>query len=241
LSGFGALLLTLLDGSKSDAQSAIDMTNDRLSGLALIAGSAGVIITLSLHPSGRGLLAPETFEAEARKLIAVHSLALACLPIWFLGACGLAQRVGSGGDSDHRFGVAGLVLYGFAMVAMMTGVVFDGLITPGLARQILNTSGSVGQGWRIAFNYNGMVDQAFVRVFVAASSVAIGLWSALIVRSAALARAVGIYGCILGAATVIALLSGQLDRYVHLFSMAIVGQALWFVIAGVLLCRIENA
>ena len=99
----------------------------------------------------------------------------------------------------------------------------------------------MGQGWRIAFNYNGMVDQAFVRVFVAASSVAIGLWSALIVRSAALARAVGIYGCILGAATVIALLSGQLDPYVHLFGMAIVGQALWFVISGVLLCRIENA
>ncbi|MBZ5599924.1 MAG: hypothetical protein LAN83_16550 [Acidobacteriia bacterium] len=216
------------------------MTNDRLSGLALIAGSAGVIITLSLHPSGRGLFAPETFQAEARKLIAVHSLALACLPLWFLGACGLSQRLGSGGDSDSRFGFAGLVLYGFAMAAMMTAVVFDGLITPGLAGRINEATGTVGQGWRITFNYNGMVDQAFVRVFVAASSVAILLWSVSIVRSAALARAIGIYGCVLGAATVIALLSGQLDRYVHLFGMALVGQALWFVIAGVLLSRLHS-
>jgi hypothetical protein len=133
------------------------MTNERLSGLALIAGSAGVIITLSLHPSGRGLFAPDTFAAEARKLIAVHSLALACLPIWFLGACGLTRRVGSSGDSGKQVGFAGLVLYGFALAAMMTAVVFDGLVTPGLAARINEATGTVGQGWRIAFNYNGMV------------------------------------------------------------------------------------
>src|SRR5271169_2983927 len=38
------------------------MTDDRISGLALIAGSAGVILALGLHPSGRDLFAAETFE-----------------------------------------------------------------------------------------------------------------------------------------------------------------------------------
>jgi hypothetical protein len=57
------------------------------------------------------------------------------------------------------------------------------------------------------------------------------------VRSGALARGVGIYGCILGATTVIALLSGQMDRHPHIFGMVVVGQVVWFLIVGASLCR----
>jgi hypothetical protein len=216
------------------------MTNDRMAGLALIAGSAGVIVTLSLHPSGRELFEPGTLESAARTLIAVHSLALCSLPVWFLGACGLSRRVGSPGNPGDQFGFAGLVLYGFALTAMMIAVVMDGLVTPGLARQIIDTTGTVGQGWRIAFNFNGILNQAFVRVFVVASSAAIVLWSVSIIRSRALARGLGICGCLLGAATVITLLSGQLDRQAHLFGVVIVGQAVWFIAAGALLFRIQT-
>lgn len=220
------------------------MTNDRMSSLALLAGTAGVIITLALHPTGRGLFAAETFQAEARKLIAVHSLALISLPVWFMGACGLSRRLASASDartaSNDPSGFVGLVLYGFAVAAMSTAVVFDGLVSPGLAHQIINATGTVGQGWRIAFNYNGMVDQAFVRVFIVGSSLAVAVWSVSMVRNQRLARPLGIYGCILGAASVIALISGQLDHYAHIFGMVLMGQALWFAIAGGLLWRVEN-
>lgn len=241
MSGIAVFLLTLLDVSASDAQSAIDMTHERLGGLALIAGSAGVIITLGLHPSGRGLFSPDTFEAEARKLIAVHSLALVCLPLWFLGAWALARRVGTKGESDQQFGFAGLVFYAFALAAMMTAVVFDGLVSPGLAARINQATGTAGQGWRIAFNYNSSVDMAFVRVFIAASSLALLLWSVAVARREALPRALGVYGCLLTVATLVALLSGELDRYMHIFGMVLVGQALWFVIAGVLMYRQQSS
>jgi len=213
------------------------MTDDRISGLALIAGSTGVIVALSLHPSGRDLFVPSQFEAEARKLIAVHSVALACLPVWFFGAYGLSRRLGSSG----RLAVAALVTYGFALAAMMNALVFDGLVTPGLAREIVSATGTAAQAWRVAFNHNGLIDQAFMRVFLVASSVAIILWSATIVRSRAIARGAGIYGCVLGVATVVAQLSGQLESHAHLFGMVIVGQAIWFVVAGTWLCRASNA
>ena len=212
------------------------MTNDQMAGLALIAGSAGVIVTLSLHPSGRELFEPGTFNSAAHALVAVHSLALCSLPVWFLGACGLSRRVGSG-SPDDQFGLAGLVLYGFAVAAMMIAVVMDGLVTPGLARQIIDTTGTVGQGWRIAFNYNGMLNQAFAHVFIVASSAAIILWSVSIVRNRVLARELGVCGSLLGAATLIMLLSGQLDRQAHLFGVVIIGQAIWFIAAGTLLFR----
>jgi len=212
------------------------MTDDRITGLALIAGSAGVILALGLHPSGRDLFAAETFASAARKLIAVHSLALACLPVWLFGAWGLSRRL------DVQWTArAALVTYAFALMAMMNAVVIDGLVTPGLAHGIVNATGTAGQGWRIAFNHNSLMDQAFMRVFLVASSVAIVLWSASILRSAALGRAVGVYGCVLGAATVIAQLSGQLDIHQHLFGAAIVGQVVWFVIVGTSLCRVAHA
>jgi hypothetical protein len=212
------------------------MTDNRIAGLALIAGSAGVIVALGLHPSGRDLFVPEQSESTARKLIAVHSLALACLPILFFGAYGLSRRFGVLWTAR-----AAIVTYALAIMAMMNAVVVDGLVSPGLAREIVNATGTAAEGWRIAFNHNSLIDQAFMRVFLIASSTAIVLWSASIAMSIALPRGVGIYGCVLGVTTVIALLSGQLDRHAHVFGMLIVGQAVFFLIVGASLCRVRNA
>jgi hypothetical protein len=121
---------------------------------------------------------------------------------------------------------------------MMTGVVFDGLVTPGIAHQIINTTGTVGQGWKIAFNYNGLIDQAFVRVFLVASSVAITLWSGATLRYRTFPRPLGIFGCILGVGAIVAQLAGQMDRAPHIFIAVLLGQAVWFTAAGVSLRRI---
>jgi hypothetical protein len=208
------------------------MTDDRMSGLALIAGSAGVIITLSLHPSGR--ITPGQIDSVARTLVAVHSLALASLPVWFLGALGLSRR----GPAPDRIATAALVLYGFGVAAMMNAVVFDGLVSPAVLRQIVAASPSTSEAWHIVFNYNGSLDQAFGEVFVVASSVAIALWSISIIRT--LGRGVALYGCILGPATVIIVFSGMLSHSPHAFSLLIIGQTLWFASVGVLLCRLPN-
>jgi hypothetical protein len=211
------------------------MIDDRTSGLALILGSAGMIITLVLHPSGHGLFQSDTFESAARTLMAVHSIALVSFPVLFMGAYGLSRRLASPGSS-FPFAFSGLIFYGLSLASMMIGVVFDGLVTPGLARQIINTTGPVGQGWKIVFNYNGLVDQAFVRVFVVGSSIAILLWSASVLREK-LSRAAGIFGAILSVGALAAQLAGLMDRAPHVFLIVLVGQAAWFTMLGVLLSR----
>jgi hypothetical protein len=217
------------------------MTNDRVSGILLIAGSAGVIVTLGMHPSGRDLFAPGQIDAAVRNLIAVHSIALSSLPFWFLGGCGLTHHLRSTGDSAtqtvRQLSFAALAIYGFALVAMVNAVTIDGLVSGGLARQIVATTGTVGQGWRIAFNYNGMLDQGFLRIFLVASSLAVALWSSSMFRKDAFASGLGLYGCVLAIATVAALLSGQLERYAHIFGIVLVGQAIWMVLTGVWLLR----
>jgi len=211
------------------------MTDDRMSGLALIAGSFGFIITMSLHPSGRDLFVPGQLEPLAQLAVATHALALASLPVLFLGAFGLSQRLAAAG----RLAMAALVMYAFAVVAAMNAAAVSGLVAPTLVREVLAASPSSSEAWRIAFDYNGFLNHAFALLFVVGSSVAIVLWSIAILRSATLARGVGTYGCILGPITLIAVLSGHLKLDVHGFGVVVFGQALWFIIVGALLCRIR--
>jgi hypothetical protein len=211
------------------------MTDDRMSGVALIAGSAGVIITLILHPSGP--IQPERIDSVVRMLVVVHSLALASLPLWFLGALGLSRR----GPVPDRIAIAALVLYGFGMVAVMNSVVFDGLVSPTLLRHIVAAPPTTGDTWHILSSYNGSVDQAFLEVFVAASAAAIVLWSTSIIRNGTLPRGAAIYGFIVGPVSLIVVFSGIPNRTPHASSLVIFAQIAWFMIVGILLCRVPGA
>jgi hypothetical protein len=208
------------------------MTDDRMSGLALISGTVGMIITMSLHPTGH--FAEAQLEPMVHMLIAVHALALACMPVMFLGAWGLSRCLAS----PNRLAVAGMVLYTFALLAAMNAAVADGLVTPNLFRQIVASAGtpSAIDTWRMMSRYNFYVNQAYAQVFVAASSVAIVLWSASTWRRRKPTGGLGIYGCILGPVTLLALFSGHLNLDAHGFGTVIFGQAAWFIVAGTLLC-----
>ena len=208
------------------------MTDDRKSGIALITGMAGTIITMALHPTGHDLTSGNA--ASMMQLnVAVHTLALVCVPILFLGALGLTQRLAS----PNRLALSGLVLFGFAEVAVMIAATASGLITPGLFHHMSEAGPAAADAWRAAMALTGHLNQAFALIFSVASSVAIVLWSAAILKSSIFARALGIYGCILGPLTILGVLSGHIRLNVHGFGLVILGQAIWFVAAGVLLCR----
>lgn len=193
-----------------------------------------MIITMVFHP--RGVALPGEVEPVLRMLVGVHSLGLASIPVLFLGAWGMSRRLATPG----RWAIVALVLYGFALVAVMNAAVFDGLVAPNVIRKIVSTTAATNDGWRIAFNYNFELNQAFARLFAVASSVAILLWSVVIVRTATFARGVGIYGCILGPIIVIAVFSGHLRPDVHGFGALILGEAIWFIFIGAKLCQTEK-
>ena len=98
------------------------MTDDRKCGLALILGTAGLFVIMMFHPTGGGHLTPSEFDSMVRRNIAVHSLALAFVPVLFLGALGIYRRLAS----PDRLSLSGLVLYAFAMMAAMNAAVASG-------------------------------------------------------------------------------------------------------------------
>ena len=209
------------------------MTDARRSGIALIAGSAAMIITMAVHPHGRVSSAEEA-EGMARMLIAVHSLAMASVPVLFLGAWGLSRQL----DAEDRMAMTGLVIFGFGAIAVMNAAVMDGLVAPELIRRIFASAADAAKKdvWQVALRFNFEINQAYARVYAVASGAAIVLWSAAILRKGRFARAAGIYGCILGPVTIAAVCSGLLTPDVHGFGMLVVCQAIWFVAVGVQLC-----
>jgi len=190
-----------------------------------------MIITMAVHP--HGAISPAQVESMARNLTIVHSLALASLMVLFLGALGLAQRV----KSADRLDIAALVLFAFASVAVMSAAVMDGLVAPNILRRLVEAGAGAGESWRIVFRYNFEINQAFARLYAVTSSIAIILWSISMLKNRGLARGLGIYGCVIGPVAVLAVASGRLGMDVHGFGAVVLGQAIWFVTAGVLLRR----
>src|ERR1051325_1455626 len=208
------------------------MTDNRMSAIAFFIGMTGTIITMALHPTSQDVTRSQNADHMMQLNVAVHSLALICMPILFLGALGLTRRLAA----PNRLALSALVMFGFADVAVMIAAAASGLIAPGLFHHMVANPGMV-DAWRAALAMNGHINQAFATIFVVASSAAIVLWSAAMLRSGSFSRPLGISGCIVGPITEIAVLSGHIRLNVHGFGMVVLVQAIWFISAGVLLWK----
>jgi hypothetical protein len=185
-----------------------------------------MIITMISHPGGK--ISPAEVDHVARMLIVVHSLALASIPVIFLGAWGMSCRIG-GAD---RLAWTGLVLFALASIAVMNAAVLDGLIAPTLIRKIVAATPETRDVWQTLMNFNFHMNQAFARVYAVGSSLAVVLWSVSALRYRMLGRGIGIYGVVLGVVTATAICSGFLTPDRHGFGMLIFGQAIWFLIVA---------
>jgi hypothetical protein len=212
------------------------MKDNRLGAVALILGAISGIITMILHPTGGPHhVTPDQFEKLTSLMVGVHALALGGLPLSFLGALALSRQL----DSPDRLSIAALVVYGLALVAVMTSASMSGFVGTSILREII-ARGSNSDQWHLLMDYNMRINQAFAAVFSNASCAAILIWSIAIVTNAALPRALGIYGLILAPVFILALGSGRLHLDVHGEGLIIFGQATWFIIAALFLWRSHN-
>jgi hypothetical protein len=209
------------------------MNDDRLGGVALIAGTVAGLVTMSLHPTGHDLAAPGQFASAALRNAAAHGLAIASLPVSFLGALALSRRLAS----PSRLATAALVIYGFALAAVQNAAVVSGFVAPRLVKGMIDATGPAGDGWEMLLDYNYWLNQAFARVYVVASFTAIFLWSLAIVRTRALGAVVGVYGLVMAPVAILAVVAGHVRLGVHGFGLIMIVQGLWLVAAGVGLLR----
>ena len=206
------------------------MTDEQKGGVALVAGAIGGLVTMALHPTGRDLMAPGHAASMAALATAVHALAIASLPVSFLGALALTRRLAA--PERLALPLAALVVYGFALVAAMAAAAVSGLVGPRLMGELLAATPPDAQGLRLLVRFGWQLNQAFSQIFAVASAVALALWSAAIARTRAFPRSLGIYGLILGPVVALAVLLGHLRLDVHGFGAVMLGEGIWLVVAG---------
>jgi hypothetical protein len=204
------------------------MTDDRKSGIALMAGSLGGILTIAIHPTSG--LSLSTGQAEHLSLIsgAAHSLAMLSVLFLFVGAYGLTKRIGT----TDRIAFVAIVSYGFPCVAVLIATAVSGFIVPDIIRHMLRDVPTAAPQWRIVIDGIFQINQAFSRIFSVAASLAIILWSVSALRNGGLRRGVAIYGCVVAALIITGIGIGHLRLDVHGMTVVALGQVIWYVLVG---------
>lgn len=204
------------------------MTDDRKSGIALIAGSLGGILTMAIHPTGAASLTADQVAHLAVASAAAHSLAMVSFVVLFLGGCGLARSIGA----PDRIAFSAIVTYGFACVAGFIATAVSGFIVPSIMRHMILDVPATAQQWRIVIDGIFQINQAFARIYSVAASLAIILWSVSALRNGGLGRGVATYGCVIAPLIIVGIVIGHLRLNVHAMAMVVLGQAIWSVIVG---------
>lgn len=210
------------------------MPRERSAAILLVTGTLAGMLVMVLHPTGADIVNAQNVAHHALLNRAVHGVAIASLPMLFLGFAGLCRRL-----AWTEVVIAGLVSYGFAAIAVMAAAVASGFIVTGLIEQMLAADEAARPVLRALMRYTHQWNQALAAVHVVASSAAVLLWSLAIVKGGAMPRALGYAGAAIGAIVPVALIAGPLRLDVHGFGLVVFVQGAWTIAVAVALFRTD--
>jgi hypothetical protein len=215
------------------------MNDNRTAGWLLVAGCVAGLVTMSLHPTMHlGVsLSPSGLTRLARLDRVVHGLAIIGVALVFLGTLALTRRLASG---QNRLSLAALVVYAFAVVAIVLAATMDGFVAADLLNRMAAGGPKLESLWML-LDYNTRIVIAFSSVYMVGTCVAIFLWSLAALRTGRLANGLAWYGLVAASLITLALFSGHIRLDVHGFGLIWLAQSIWFVLAGCLLMRSVDA
>lgn len=203
---------------------------DVKSGVLLIVVAALGVAVMALHPTGHGLMDPATASRLALVNAVVHGTAIATAPILFLAMLGVWRYLG---PSDLT--TAALVAFGFAAIGTLGAATASGFVAPGVISRIVAAEGSrIPDAFLL---YTSLWNQGFAKVHAVTSSVGIVLWSAAILRTGRMPRAIALYGSVIGVTIAVLLIAGALTLDIHGFGAVTLAQSAWFAAVGWALMR----
>lgn len=212
------------------------MTTNGKASLAVILGSLAGLVTMGLHPTGSEIAANIAGGGHGALNRVVHSLALLGQPLILMGALALTLRF----TAQRALAVAAYIVFAWASVAIMMATTASGFIATGLLEAGVDQQGTARDVVKNALHYTGLLNQAFAKVYIAFSSLAIVLWSAAMIRESNFSRGLAGYGIISGTVFLAGILSGYLGITIHGFGSVVLGQGVWLIWMALILRRIPD-
>ena len=210
------------------------MKRDRISGVAMIVGMLGAVVTMALHPIGGHLRTSSERLAEIAGMArGIHILGIVSISVLFFGLLGLGQAIGLTSARAR----AGLVAFGLSWIAVVGAATASGLIGPELIEQYQNADVSEQAGLHAVWDYNRHVNHVLDHIFIVATCVGMALWSMVFFRYDVWWKVVGVLGLAMAAIGLVSLVGGYVRMNVSDFRLVIIGYAVWGAAVGGLLCR----
>lgn len=202
------------------------MERTRLGGMAMLGAVLATMATMALHPTGHDIMRdPGTMVARN---VFVHALGLFAAPLAAYGAFVLARSMAGFG----AFSELGFAFHAVSAVGTVMAATLNGLVAPNLLLRVGSLEGTARETMALLLNYNSSVNQAFARVLVVGSSIAILIWSIEILRTRAFPRAAGAFGCIAAVLILLAVVIARIRLDIHGFGAVVILQSAWYVWIG---------
>ncbi len=208
----------------------------RASGVVLALGAIVMLVFMALHPTTHVHNAPGFLTRNLSGI--VHGTLIGAMGLLALGLLGFAERLG-----PHRMAVrAGFIAYAIGTVAHTGAATVNGFIVPGLVGAYAGASphadhGALTEQLRPLLLLCREVNGSAARLGVVAMSIAVVLWSLVLVRRPGAARAIGVLGLICGLIPPVLLAGNLLPMNVQGFRVRVIVQAIWYLAVSVQLIR----
>lgn len=199
----------------------------KASGVSLLAGAILATLTMAMHPIGGSLA-----EIAAKKGIFMfsHTLAMVSMPFIAFGFWGLATALAT----KARIAFLAFAVTCFGLIAVMIAGTVNGFVLPMFASNYTgsSTDSSVLQAIR---DYGWLIGTTMDYFFIVALSLAILIWSVIVITTGQLSRWLGYYGLLIVVVTLMGLIVKFNFTTVLGFGLFIFSLVSWIIIAAILL------
>jgi hypothetical protein len=205
----------------------------KLAGDCLVVGSALMVLTMVLHPSGGNL---EHIFKISKVLIISHSIAIFSIPFIAFGLYGLSETL----QTNSKIAYLGFAFVSFSLVAVMLAASINGLILPMYLSKFHSETGQNLEIVKLIIGYGSKFNKAMDFIFIAGYSIAMLIWSIIIIQTSKLPRWMGFYGLFLLVFVIISFLL-QFDFIsVWGFRIYIFGIVSWIILAGFFMINLKK-
>lgn len=207
-------------------------SSSRTAAIAIILGCLAILVTMVLHPTGREAIADGGHGTVLIRAALVHALAIGALPLLLGGMAALSWRLRTQ-PLASGLGFASFVL---ATCAVLIAAAASGFIAPALVRA-LPVDGSARDVLLNQVHYTGEVNQAFAKIYVGLTGMAIVAWCIAMRGDRAFGALLRGYGIIAGVLPCAGVAIGHLRLDVRGFGLVVLLHTTWMAWAAWCLSR----
>jgi hypothetical protein len=206
----------------------MDSRFQKLSGYCLMIGAFFMIVTMVLHPSGGNF---EHLLKIHKVAIIAHSIAIFSLPFVCFGFLGLSTAL----ITPSKVSFLAFCISCIALIAAMIAATINGLTLPFYVLQHAQDTEPNLSTVKLILQYGSNINKPMDYIFILGSSLSMGIWSVLILRTTGFPRWVGYFGLLLLFMAVIGFFLNFNFINVGGFRVYIFGMSSWIILMGYLL------